>query len=81
MQYMYSSVRDKCPCTGSVWQLPYKFMQIISPISAHAGQNRELCLSTHEHLPRVTPVQHSKKLMPTAQAGGDIQYDSAESIV
>ena len=51
------------------------------PDSAHAGQNHELCLSTHEHLPRVTPVQHSKKLMPTAQAGGDIQYDSAESIV
>ena len=32
-------------------QLPYKHAEFISQVSAHAGQNRELCLSAHGHLP------------------------------
>ena len=36
---------------GSLLQLPYKHMEFISRVSAHAGQNRELCLSAHGRLP------------------------------
>ena len=36
---------------GSLLQLPYKHMEFISWVSAHAGRNRELCLSAHGRLP------------------------------
>ena len=32
-------------------QLPYKRMEFISRVSAHMGQNGELCLSAHGRLP------------------------------
>ena len=36
---------------GSLLQLPYKHMEFISQVSAHAGRNRELYLSAHGRLP------------------------------
>ena len=36
---------------GSLLQLPYKHMEFISRVSAHVGQNHELCLSAHGRLP------------------------------
>ena len=39
----------KRPCTSFQWVLSIAAsMDIISRVGAHAGQNRELCLSTHE---------------------------------
>ena len=68
----YCSVLGKCPCThvnvphfkASMQQLPYKCMQFISQVSTHAGQNHELCLSTHVHLPG-TLLYH-----PNSMVGG-----------
>ena len=36
---------------GSPLQLPYKYMEFISRVSTHAGQNHELYLSAHGPLP------------------------------
>ena len=36
---------------GSLLQLQYKHMEFISRVSAHTGQNLELCLSAHGRLP------------------------------
>ena len=39
-------------------------MEVISWVSAHAGQNHDLCLSAHGHLPR-TLRYNNTRLMPT----------------
>ena len=43
---------------GSLLQLPYKHMEFISRVSAHAGQNCELCLSAHGRLPGTLRYVH-----------------------
>ena len=37
-------------------QFLYKRMEIMSRISTHAGQNRNICLSTHGHFTRDTTI-------------------------
>ena len=49
---------------GSLLQLPYKHMEFISRVSAHAGQNCELCLSAHGRLPGTLRYMHSNSQTP-----------------
>ena len=46
---------------GSLLQLPYKHMKFISQVSAHAGQNRELCLSAHGRLPGTLRYMYTRQ--------------------
>ena len=43
---------------GSVYQLLYKYMEVISWVSPYAGQNYKLCLSAHGRLPRHYGAYH-----------------------